>query len=150
MTTRQHEHSLELPVAPERVFSILHTPSDICVWWFASAAIVLPQPDGVWCAVWGNADDPDYISAATIAVFDPPHRMLLTDFKYFVKSGGLPFQAKLSTEFTVIPQGVGALLRVVQDGFPCAAVADDFYAACERGWYDTFASIQRYLTGVQV
>jgi hypothetical protein len=38
-------------------------------------------------------------------------------------------------------------LRVVQDGFPREPVADEFYAACEQGWHDTFASIKRYLTG---
>lgn len=146
MMTRKHEHAIELPAAPERVFSLLHRPSDICAWWFASSAIVLAQTNGVWAAVWGEADDPDYISAATIAVFDPPRRLVLSDFKYFAKTGALPFQAKFTTEFTVAPHGTGTLLRVVQDGFPCDPVADKFYAACEKGWHDTFASIKRYLT----
>ncbi len=145
MTTRQHEHSIELPLPPERVFSILHTPSAICAWWFASSAIVLPQTDGIWAAVWGNADDPDYVTAARLAVFDPPRRLRLSDFKYFSKTGPLPFQAEFSTEFTVTQQGAGSVLRVVQQGFPCDPVADEFYAACEKGWHDTFASLQRYL-----
>lgn len=36
-------------------------------------------------------------------------------------------------------------LRVVQDGFPCDKAADDFYAACEVGWLETFGGIRRYL-----
>ncbi len=81
MMTRKHEHQIELPVTPERVFALLHTPSDICAsWWFASSAIVLPQTNGLWAAVWGEADEPDYISAATIAVFEPPRRLVFSDF----------------------------------------------------------------------
>jgi uncharacterized protein YndB with AHSA1/START domain len=138
--TRQHEHAINLPASPARIFALLHTPSDICAWWSAASAIVLPQTKGVWAAVWGQADDPDYLSAATIAVFDPPRRLVLTDFKYFAKTGPLPFQASLSTEFTVTPHEAGTVLRVLD------SVADEFYAACEKGWHDTFESIHRYLT----
>ena len=147
MMTRKHEHQIELPVAPARVFALLHTPSDICAWWFASSAIVLPQTNGFGAAVWGKADEPDYNSAATITVFEPPRRLVLSDFKYFAQSGALPFQAKLTTEFVVESRDTGALTRVVQDGFPCEPVAHEFYAACAQGWPDTFASIKRYLTG---
>jgi uncharacterized protein YndB with AHSA1/START domain len=145
MLTRKQEHSIELAATPERVFAILHTPRAIRRWWFAANAIVLPQPNGFWSAVWGDEDAPDYISAATIAVFDPPRRLLLTDFKYYAKSGPLPFHADLSTEFTVLPAEGGAVLRVVQDGFPLAPAADEFYVACEKGWRDTLASVESYL-----
>jgi hypothetical protein len=50
----------------------------------------------------------------------------------------------LTTEFTVIPAGEGSILQVTQDGFPAGSVADSFYAACEKGWGDTFESIKRY------
>jgi uncharacterized protein YndB with AHSA1/START domain len=146
MATRNHVHQIELPVAPEEVFAILHTPSAIRDWWFASRAIVMAQEGGTWAAAWGeNEDDPDYITTATIKVFDPPRRLLLADFKYYAKSGSLPFDAALSAEFTVEPAPNGSVLKINQDGFPADSVADEFYAACEKGWRDTFESIRRYL-----
>lgn len=60
--------------------------------------------------------------------------MLLTDFKYFAKTGVLPFQVKLSTEFIITPQADGAVLRVVQAGYPRDGLADDFMRlACAAG-----------------
>jgi len=61
----------------------------------------------------------------------------------------VPFEARLTSDFTVIPISAGkTLLRVVQDGFPTDCVADEFYAGCERGWHETFAGIRRYLETV--
>jgi uncharacterized protein YndB with AHSA1/START domain len=147
MATRRHVCELELPVPPERVFEILITPSAIRDWWGAARAIVLPQVDGTWAAVWGaDEDEPDYIAIARLAAFDPPRRLKFADCQYFARSGPLPFDSSaLSTEFTAEPRPTGALLRVVQDGFPDDPAADAFYAACEKGWQDTFAGIRRFL-----
>lgn len=148
MLTRTHVHKIELRAAPERVFAILHKPSAIRAWWGAARAIVLAHEGGTWMAAWGeNEDEPDYMTVATIRTFEPPHRLVLTDYKYHAKSGPLPFQADFTTEFTVEQKPGGALLRVSQDGFPCDPVADEFYAGCAIGWRDTFESIKRYLTG---
>ncbi len=147
MPTRKHVHEIELPVPPERVFAILHTPSAIRAWWNAARAIVLAQEGGLWAAAWGeNEDDPDYLTVATMQVFDPPRRILFTDYRYYAKSGPLPFHADFTTEFTVEARPHGSLLRVSQDGFPCEPIADEFYAGCEIGWRNTFESIQRFLT----
>jgi len=147
MPTRKHTHEELFPATADRLFSLLHTPSAIPGWWGASRAIVIPKEGGIWCAAWGaNEDDPDYITAATLSVFDPPHRLVLADFQYVAKTGPLPFRAEFVTEFTVTPHAKGAILRVVQDGFPCDSTADEFYAACGRGWKDTFAGIRRYLS----
>jgi len=146
MATRKHVHEELMPAAPERLFALLHTPSAIRAWWGASRAIVLAETNGVWAATWGDDEDaPDYNTAATIRVFDPPRRLVLGDYRYVAKTGPLPFKADFVTEFTVTPHADGALLRVVQDGFPVAACADAFYAACETGWRATFQGIRRYL-----
>lgn len=147
MATRSHAHDEVFPASPARLFSLLHTPSAIRGWWGVHRAIVLPRAGGIWAAAWGTDEDaPDYITMATIDEFDPPRRMVLTDYRYFARSGPLPFQADMRTEFTVTPKPSGTALRVVQDGFPCDPIADDFYAACQRGWRDTFAGIRKYLT----
>ncbi len=147
METRSHMHEEVFSVSPQRLFALLHTPSAIRRWWGVARAVVLPQPGGVWAAAWGEVeDDPDYITAATIREFEPPHRMILSDYQYRAKSGPLPFAAKFVTEFVVLPHPEGAVLRVTQDGFPIGPEADEFYAGCEKGWFDTFAGIRRYLT----
>jgi uncharacterized protein YndB with AHSA1/START domain len=144
MNTRNHTHEIELKAMPETVFAALHTPSAIRQWWSASQAIVFAQEGGVWSAAWGAEDDPDYVASFRIRIFEPPHRMVLTDYQYLAKSGALPFQADMMVTFSVEAQTNGCTLRVVQDGFPADQVADDFYAACEVGWQNTFEGIRRF------
>ncbi|MDX2044599.1 MAG: SRPBCC domain-containing protein [Acidobacteriota bacterium] len=146
MATRKHIHQIELAASPEKVFRLLITPSAIRGWWGASRAIVMAKEDGVWAAAWGDEDIPDYVTVYKIAAIEPPRQLFLTDTKYFAKTGQPPFDAKMTTEFTIEANGEGSILRVTQDGFPADAVADDFYAACEDGWRATFASIERYLS----
>ncbi len=146
MDTRNHVHEESFPTSPERLFALLHTPSAIRNWWSVAHAVVLPRPGGVFAVAWGEAeDDPDYISVATIRDFEPPRRMVLTDYRYKAKGGPLPFDAQFVTEFLVGPHPQGANLRVTQDGFPAGREADDFYAGCQKGWRDTFAGIRRFL-----
>lgn len=147
MKTRKHTHLIELPAGPNEVFRILITPSAIRQWWNADRAIVIASQGGIWAAAWGQKeDDPDYVTAATIKVFDPPHRLVLADSRYYAKSGQPPFDAEMTTEFVVEESPNGATLRVIQDGFPADTVADEFYAACETGWKTTFDNIKQYLT----
>jgi uncharacterized protein YndB with AHSA1/START domain len=146
MKTRKHVHEEVFPASPERLFALLHTPSAIRQWWGVARAVVLAHPGGTWAAAWGEAEDePDYITVATIREFEPPRRMVLTDYRYRAKSGPLPFAAEFVTEFAVTPHAEGAVLRVTQDGFPAGPEADQFYAGCETGWRNTFAGIRRYL-----
>jgi uncharacterized protein YndB with AHSA1/START domain len=148
MATRKHVHEEMFAAPPEQVFALLHTPSAIRAWWGVGRAIVLAEPGGVWAATWGQVEDePDYITVATIRDFEPPRRMVLADYRYRARGGPLPFQADFVTEFAVEPHEGGSILRVMQDGFPAGAQADEFYAACGRGWRDTFAGIRRYLAG---
>ena len=108
--------------------------------------IVLPEPGGAWAATWGESeDDPDYITVATIRVFDPTRRLVLDNYRYRTRTGPLPFEANFVTELTVEPNGTESVLRVVQDGFPTTPEADAFYADCEQGWRNTFKGIRRFL-----
>lgn len=145
---REVSRQLELPLACEATFALLHTPSAIRGWWSAARAIVAPRARGIWVAAWGEAEDaPDYITVARIVAWEPPRRLRLGEFEYYTREGGLPFEAALETEFSVSPTERGSLLRVHQAGFPDAASADDFYKACERGWAATFDGILRYVAG---
>jgi uncharacterized protein YndB with AHSA1/START domain len=143
--SRSISRAIELPLTPEAAFALLHTPSDIRAWWSAARAMVAPREGGIWVAAWGPDEDaPEYITAARILVWDPPHRLRLGRFEYFTRDGGLPFTADLETEFTVQPRDRGSLLRVDQVGFPVDSIADGFFAACEAGWKATLDGVARY------
>lgn len=142
---RKHIHQIELAAPPEVVFKLLITPSAIRRWWGASRAIVLPKVGGVWAAAWGDEDIPDFVSVFKIAAIEKPKRLFLTETKYFAKNGPLPFKSEMTTEFIVEPAGGGSILQVAQEGFPDDPVADEFYAACGKGWQETFAEIEKYL-----
>ena len=98
-----------------------------------------PERGGVWTATWGESeDDPDYVTMATIREFEPPSRLVLSDYRYRARSGPLPFRADFVTEFLVAPHPEGSTLRVCQDGFPAGPEADEFYSECGDGWLNTF------------
>ena len=148
MDTRSHTHEESFDVSPEQMFELLITPSAISGWWGASTVIVSPSPNGVWAAAWGDEDDPDYVTTATLAEVDAPRKLVLEYEGYYSKAGDLPFEFAnhASTTFTIEQEGTsGCRLQVEQTGFPSDQVADEFYEACETGWQKTFEGIRSYL-----
>lgn len=146
MSVRAIQHEELFDTDAESLFAILCTPSAIRQWWGASQAIIIPSVNGKWVATWGeNEDAPDYITAATISVYEPPNKLVLTDYQYVSKDGDLPFEAEFTTSFVVSPDPQGARLVVTQNGFPTAQEADGFYAGCQQGWADTFRGIRQFL-----
>ena len=146
MATRSITRDILLPAPPERVFELLITPSAIRHWWQANRAIVMPVSGGIWAAAWGeDEDDPDYIVSATLRVFDPPMRLVLADYRYYAKTGPMPFEADFTTEFKIESHGEQTKLIVTQDGFPAAAEADEYYRGCEQGWEATLQGILDYV-----
>lgn len=146
MDTRAHVHEEKFDTTPEALFALLHTPSAIRGWWGAARAVVVAEEGGIWAAAWGEDEDvPDYVTAARLLEFDPPRRLTMGEQSYASKDGPLPFEADFVTTFTVEPAEGGARLRVHQDGFPAGPEGDDFYAACDKGWRDTFAGIRAFL-----
>lgn len=151
MTTRRHDCRVALPTSVERTFALLLEPSAIRAWWGAARVVVVPRVGGDWIAAWGPSEDaPDYVSSATIAALESPHRLHLVDFRYSARGKpDLPFDARaISVEFRVTsgPDG-GSVLEITQDGFPVDAAADEFFAGCERGWRDTLVGIERVAGG---
>jgi uncharacterized protein YndB with AHSA1/START domain len=146
MSKRCHVHEIELTAPPEQVFNLLLTPSAIRGWWSAARAVVIPREGGTWAAAWGmDEDKPDYVTSATITVCEPPHCLVFGNYQYYARTGSLPFEVNFTTEFTIELTAVGSRLRVRQDGFPEDPAADEFYAACEQGWRNTFEGIRDYL-----
>ena len=148
--TRSHEHQEDFDISSEEMFKLLITPSLICKWWGAARAIVQPEKNGIWMAAWGADEDaPDYITAFTMTEYEPPRRILFTDAKYTAGGEKLPFNADITAEFIVNDTQNGCSFRVIQKGFPTDPAADEYYAACEKGWVDTFAGIRRTIKDIQ-
>lgn len=125
----------------EDVFDALLTPSEICTWWFAQTAIVIPENNGLYAISWGNdVDNPDYVSVATISEIEKPVKLRLTDFRYHSREGALPFDADLQLEFSLAKENGGTVITVRQTGFPEDESADGFYNSCVRGWTETMTS----------
>ncbi len=81
--TRMQRHTVALPVLPAQAFALLVTHSAVRAWWLADRAVILARSGGIWVAAWGREEDaPDYVTAARISVYDPPQRLVLSDFVY--------------------------------------------------------------------
>lgn len=148
MTEETRSHTLRIRVSAdaEKAFDALITPSAICVWWGARTAIVLPEKGGFWNAAWGDPDDPDYITFHQITDFEHPRYIELDETRYVTKFEPPPFELKMKTRFEVEPDGEnGAFITVTQHGFPANPIADEFYAACEKGWHDTFEGLKTFI-----
>ena len=144
--TRTHRIARRFKQSPSSVFAALITPSQLRGWWSVSRAIVIPKTNGIWCATWGEDEDsPDYASSATITVFEPDRRLVLSDYKYVSPEGGLPFEANFETTFEIQAIDDGAELTVTQTGFPADSVADEYYAGCETGWRQSLDGLERFL-----
>ena len=142
---------IEIPTSIDQTFELLCRPSAIRQWWGAARAIVHREQGGLWIAAWGeNEDEPDYVSAARLLVYEPPHRMVMGDFEYHAREEGpLPFEAEMVTEYVIEPNsGGGSRLRVRQWGFPDDPSADDFYAGCETEWDRTLENLQRFASSL--
>jgi len=143
---RQQSHEATFDTTPETIFDLLIRPSAIRAWWSAHSAIVQPQSSGIWAATWGELeDDPDYIGSAQISTFDRPHRLVLTNYRYYARSGPLPFDANFSVTFDVQASSEGAVLHITQSGFPDAPEASAFFEGCNVGWKATLDGIRKYL-----
>ncbi len=147
MATRSITRQISLPASPEAVFELLITPSAIRRWWQASRAIVMPLRNGVWAAAWGDEEDvPDYMTSATLEVFEPPKRLVLADYRYYAKSGPMPFEANFKTDFRIEEHEKGSRLIVKQDGFPSDPGADEYFHGCKKGWEETLRGVLSYVT----
>lgn len=126
------------------MLEILHTPSAIRRWWKASRAIVLPGEGGVWAAAWGpEEDDPDYVMTFVIRA---AAETAVGGRQVLRQSGPTAVQGRNDYGLSRRIGRARGVLRVIQDGLPAEAVADEFFGACDTGSKDTFQSIREYLS----
>ena len=142
---RSITESIEVSCTPERLFQTLHTPSEICMWWNARTAIVVPRQNGLWTATWGkNEDLPDHITIARLKVFDPPRLLIMSDLEHWGLEIPLAFATEMTTTFCIEPVGEYARITVTQAGFPDSPAVDEFYLGCCQSWKSTLSAIKDY------
>ena len=143
---RSIEDRQQMQASSARVFDALIRPTEICQWWQASSAIVFPEQGGLWAACWGDLDAPDYLTAATLSVFEPGRELQMSDYRYRSKSGPPPFNMDVVVRFLIQQETNDlTLLSVEQSGFPDDPIADDFYAGCVTGWRQTLGNLARLI-----
>ena len=146
MSTRSLRYKETFDCTPEVLFDALRTPSSIRIWWGAARVILQAERGGAFAVAWGeDEDDPEYIGTAILSEFDPPRRMVMTDFLYYSKFGPLGFEADFSVEFDVQPNDQGSLLTLDHRGIPTIPEADEYYQGCETGWRTCLANLRAFL-----
>ncbi len=148
MSTRTLQYEEVFNCSPEVLFNALKTPSIIRSWWGAERVILIARPGGAFALAWGDdEDDPEYMGTATLSEYDPPRRLVMTDFIYYAKSGPLGFEAEFSVEFAVHPHDRGSMLTLAHRGIPTIPEADEYYEGCEIGWRTCLANLRAFLEG---
>ena len=138
--------SIQLNSPVSEVWNCLLHPSAVKSWWSANQAIIHPEKGGIYAVSWGeNIDDPDYVTYANIVEFERFKKLSLANYSYFAKTGNLPFEAEFTNDFILEESPAGTILKVVQDGFPDDAIADDYLKGCEKGWEDVLSAIKNFL-----
>lgn len=134
--------SIKIEGSKEKVFAALTTPSQIVQWWQASCAIVVAKTNGLFAVRWGDEDDPDYVSAATITTFIPSEILQLSNFVYYAKGWANEETDDLPAEF-ILKQinDKWVEITIKQTGFP--QEKPEFMSQCMKGWQDVLIAIKR-------
>lgn len=133
-TTRSVEQTVEIDVAPERVWRALTVAEELERWFPLEARVVSGAGGAVWMS-WGN----EYQGEARIVDWDPPRHLRTT---WGAPEGGEPAQM---TDYLVEGRGGGTVLRVVTSGFPLDAAWDDWVEGTRLGWQYELSSLKIYL-----
>lgn len=148
--SRKIEQGIEIRDTREHIFESLLNPSSIMKWWQAKTAIIIKENNGIYAVSWGNdLDDPDFITVSHFKNFDPPKEFSLEYSSYYAKSGNLPFEAPMITNFKINQLSDTVCdLQVVQSGIPDDAMADEYYDGCKKGWKQVLANIKDYCENI--
>lgn len=144
MEVRRQELEEPFGVTPERLFTVLTTPSAIRSWWGVSKAIVDLRKGGTWVTAWGESDgDSDHVTSFKIVELEPPTLVVLGSSKYI--RVGSTLETNMTTEFRIDAHPHGCNLRIVQVLDPHDPFMDDYFDACILGWQNCFEGIRHYL-----
>jgi uncharacterized protein YndB with AHSA1/START domain len=136
------ERTIELTHPPMQVWDAL-TSAEGLGGWFGDRATVDLRPGGLAYVEWDHHDN-SHKATLAIAVVEPPNR-----FAWTWSIQGLPEADPRRTyvEFTLVPNGAGTRLTVVESGFAQVpdGLLDTAYQGNVEGWRKELGHLVSYL-----
>lgn len=115
----ERETTIAAPV--ERVWSVLTEAEHVGTWFADAGAEIDLRPGGPMVLRWA-----DYgATRARVEVVEPPHRFAYRWTAHFAKGAEPADDNSTLVEFTLVPEGGGTRLRVVETGFAALATSDE-------------------------
>ncbi|NUT48065.1 MAG: SRPBCC family protein [Saccharothrix sp.] len=143
----EREVAIAAPVA--RVWAALTEPEHVGRWFGSGAPAVIDlRPGGIMHLDHGEHGQ----FPTTVVVVDPPHRFA---FRWAsAHPGEVATEANATlVEFTVVPQGDGSLVRLVESGFDALDIPEDKRAGASHeshsaGWVDALEGLRQHVEGL--
>jgi uncharacterized protein YndB with AHSA1/START domain len=121
MTPDQIERETVIHAPVERVWSVLTEAEHLSGWFAEQGAEIDLRPGGLLTMHWNEMPT----TRARVEVVEPPHRFAYRWTAHFAAADEPAAGNSTLVEFTLIPDGDGTRLRVVESGFATLAVGDD-------------------------
>jgi uncharacterized protein YndB with AHSA1/START domain len=144
----QIEREVLIDAAPSAVWAAITEPEHIGQWFPNAGTEVDLRPGGALRFSWHNGDRTDTMHGV-VEKLDPPH---LFAYRWATPPGTLP-NAGNSTmvEFTLMPEGAGTRLKVVESGFRELEMSERerAHTAADHadGWHRELDELHDYVTG---
>jgi uncharacterized protein YndB with AHSA1/START domain len=151
--SRKIESEIEIDAPIEAVWKSLSDAAEL-MRWFPLDARAEPNAGGMVWYSWG----PPYEGENRIEIWDPPHRLKLSDAAIGghhteeefgpgndPSTGKEPAARQIAMDFTLESAGGKTTLRLVHSGFGASADWDEEFGATSRGWITEFLGLKHYL-----
>lgn len=140
----QIEHEVVVSASPEKVWEILTQAEHIRQWFAFDGATIDLRPGGELVMSWKEHGT----FYSRIERVEPPYRF---SYRGSLRPDDRTIDRGSSTlvEFTIIPEGEGSRLRVVESGFRDLSISPEeqaeYVAGNIQGWSGGFAALQNYM-----
>lgn len=143
MVPEQIENELVIDAPPERVWAILTEAEHIRHWFAFDGATIDPRPGGELVMQWKEHG----VFYSRVEIFEPPRRFA---FRGSFRPDEMPAPGNTTlVMFTLVPEGAGTRVRVVESGFRDLAIPEAEQAAFAegniQGWNGAFSALQEYM-----
>ena len=140
MVPEQIERDIVIDAPPERVWAVLTEPEHVAVWFSQSVEGDLRPGAGSTLTWKEHGSFPIVVERS-----EPPS---FFSYRWAARSPGAEPAAGNSTlvEFTLVPEGAGTRLRVVESGFGSLdAEQEEYVRDNTEGWKGALSSLQEYV-----